>query len=51
MSQTRLGSFSESNANTFIGFAGSMLIWEVVIKPLWGMQTSFLDNLSITCIF
>lgn len=51
MIQSRLGSFIESNANTFIGFAGSMLLWEAVIKPLWGFSTTFLDNLSITCIF
>lgn len=51
MSQSRLGSFIEANANTFVGFAGSMLIWEFVINPLWGFQTSLLSNFTITCVF
>lgn len=51
MKQSRLQSFIESNANTFIGFAGSMMIWEFVINPLWGMKTSLLDNFAITLIF
>jgi hypothetical protein len=49
--QSKLESFIESNANTFIGFIGSMLIWEFVIKPLWHLQTSFTDNFTITMLF
>lgn len=49
--QSKLKSFIESNANTFIGFAGSMLIWEFVVKPCWNLPTSLLDNLTITCLF
>jgi low affinity Fe/Cu permease len=51
MSQSRLHSFFEANINTFVGFAMSMVVWEFVVKPLWGFSTSFLDNLGITCIF
>ena len=51
MSQSRLQSFVEANLNTFVGFIGSMLVWGFVVEPLWGFSTSFLDNLSITCIF
>lgn len=51
MRQTRWGSFLEANLNTFVGFAGSMLVWEFVVKPLWGFTTSTGDNLLITCIF
>lgn len=51
MTQSRLQSFLEANLNTFVGFVGSMLVWEFVIKPLWGFTTSFADNLTITCIF
>lgn len=49
--QTKLGSFIESNVNTFIGFIGSMLIWEFVVKPMWHLPTGFLDNLTITFLF
>lgn len=51
MTQTRLGSFIESNVNTFVGFVGSVAIWEWVVAPLWGFNTSFVDNLVIICIF
>lgn len=49
--QSCLGSFIESNVNTFVGFAGSMLIWEFLVKPLWNLPTNLADNLAITCIF
>lgn len=51
MTQTRLGSFIESNANTFIGFLGSLAIWQWLVAPLWGFDTHFGDNFAITCIF
>jgi len=49
--QTKLGSFIESNVNTFIGFIGSMMIWEFIIKPSWNLSTTFVDNFTITLIF
>lgn len=51
MSQSRLASFLEANANTWVGFATSMLMWEFVVKPLWGFSTSISDNLGITTLF
>lgn len=51
MSQSRLASFLEANANTFIGFVGSVLLWEFVVKPIWHVNTTFADNLTITCLF
>lgn len=51
MSQSRLGSFIEANANTFAGFVGSMAIWSWLVDPLYGFHSSFLDNLGITMIF
>lgn len=49
--QSRLGSFIEANANTFVGFFGSVLLWQFVIDPLWGFNTNFFDNVTITLIF
>lgn len=49
--QSKLESFIESNINTFVGFVGSMLIWEFVVKPLWHLPTSFIDNFTITMLF
>lgn len=49
--QNRLTSFIEANVNTFVGFIGSILVWEFVVKPLYGFQTSFIENFGITCIF
>lgn len=51
MGQSRLASFLEANANTWVGFVGSMLLWEFVVEPLYGFSTSFFDNLTITIIF
>jgi hypothetical protein len=51
MPQSRLGSFIESNVNTFIGFIGSMLLWQYVINPLWGFNTHIGDSFIITVIF
>jgi len=51
MTQSRIGSFIESNANTWIGFIGSMLLWHFVVDPLWGFETDWFDNLGVTCIF
>lgn len=49
--QTRLGSLTEQLLNTGSGFLLSLLLWEFLVKPLWGLNTSFIDNLSITLLF
>lgn len=51
MTQSRIASFLEANANTWLGFVMSMLLWEFVVKPLWGFSTSIGDNLAITTLF
>ena len=51
MAQTRLASFIESVISIAIGFCISLLVWVVVIKPLYGIDTSLFQNLGITAIF
>ena len=50
MSQTRLSSLMEANANTFLGFGVSYAI-AYTILPLYGMEQSAVDSLEITIIF
>lgn len=49
--QTRKGSLVESLSNTGVGFVLSLLVWEFVVKPVWEINTSFAENLSITLLF
>jgi len=44
-------SLIETLAGTAIGFVVSVLGWEFVVKPVWGIQTAFVENLSITLFF
>lgn len=29
----------------------SLVVWELLVKPIWGIQASFADNLQITVLF
>jgi len=49
--QTRTRSLIEQLANTGSGFLLSLLTWEYVVKPIWEIQTSFVENLNITRLF
>lgn len=49
--QTRTKSLLEQLANTGVGFVISLLVWEFIVKPVWGIQTKFIDNLNITFLF
>lgn len=49
--QSRKGSLVESLAGTAIGFVISVATWEFVVKPVWDLQTSFAENISITLLF
>lgn len=51
MSQSRLLSFFEANVNTFVGFVGSMLLWQFLVAPLYGYKSSVSESFGITCIF
>lgn len=41
----------ETIVGTAVGFGVSVLLWEVAVKPIWGIETSFVENLSITTLF
>lgn len=49
--QTRLESFIEQLLNIGSGFLISLLVWELVVKPVWNLQTSFAENFHITALF
>jgi len=49
--QTAKGSLVETLVGTAVGFGVSVLLWEVAVKPIWGIETSFVENLSITTLF
>lgn len=49
--QSRKNSLIESCCNVGSGFLLSMLIWEAVIEPAWGIEKNLLDNIGITLIF
>jgi hypothetical protein len=44
-------SLIETLSGTAIGFAVSLLGWEFVVKPVWHIETSFVENLNITLFF
>lgn len=41
----------ETVIGTAIGFTISVLTWEFLVKPIWHLQTSFVQNLNITLLF
>ncbi len=49
--QTVKGSMVESLLGTAIGFVISVLVWQFVVNPLWGLKTTFGDNIAITVLF
>ena len=49
--QSRKHSLIESCCNVGSGFLLSMLIWEVVVEPLFGIEKKLIDNIGITLIF
>lgn len=49
--QTRLRSLMEQVLNTASGFVISVLVWQFVVRPVWNIDTSFAENLSITLLF
>lgn len=49
--QTRLQSLTEQLINIGTGFLVSLLVWEFVVKPVWDLQTDFVENLQITLLF
>jgi len=51
MSQTKRMSLFEQFCNVGSGFVLSLLIWVLVVKPVWDIDVSYSDNLAITVIF
>jgi membrane protein implicated in regulation of membrane protease activity len=49
--QSRVGSLVEQILNIGSGFFLSLLIWSFVIVPVWDLDVSMGDNLTITGIF
>ena len=51
MRQSRIESAVEAVLNVGSGFVLAMLLWQLVIAPLWGYEVTILDNLGLTTIF
>lgn len=51
MQQTKLVSFIESIVNIGSGFFVALLLWILLVTPLWDIQVKFIDNFLITIIF
>jgi hypothetical protein len=49
--QTKRGALLETCLNTASGFILSYLLWVFVIVDLYDLDTDFIDNFNITCIF
>lgn len=49
--QSRLHSLVEQLLNIGSGFVISLVVWELLVKPIWGIKTSFAENLQITVLF
>jgi hypothetical protein len=49
--QSKRHSLFETLSGTAAGFCLSLLVWEFVVKPAWHLDTSFVENLSITMLF
>lgn len=49
--QSRLHSLIEQLLNIGSGFLISLCVWEFVVKPIWNIETSFVENLQITVLF
>jgi len=51
MQQSKLESLMEVCTKTFFGFILAMLLWILVIEPLWGWNIPLIENFYITGIF
>lgn len=49
--QSSRQSLVETLTSTATGFILSVAVWEFVVKPVWHVQTSFVENISITLLF
>ena len=49
--QTKIASFIESCASIAAGFVISLLVWLFIIKTIYDIEVTILQNLEITAIF
>ena len=49
--QLKRHSLIETVVSTFVGFFITLLVYQFVINPVWGLTTSFNENLGITAVF
>ena len=49
--QTRKGSVLEAALNTASGFIVAMLVWQLLVAPLFGYEVTLYDNFWLTSIF
>lgn len=49
--QSKTQSMIETLTSTVVGFVLSVLVWEFIVKPIWDLHTSFVENISITLLF
>lgn len=49
--QSRTRSLIEQLLNTGTGFVMSLAVWEFIVKPVWRIETSFIQNFEITVLF
>jgi len=51
MNQTKLESLIESFVNIGSGFIVALLLWIFVVRPLFDIQVSMIENFAITIMF
>ncbi len=51
IAQSRLESLIETNLNIASGFIISLIVWEYIAGPLYGIETNAIQNLGIVGIF
>lgn len=49
--QSRLSSFVEQVLNVGSGFITAFLTWQFLVIPIWDIETTLGDNLTITALF
>ena len=49
--QTRKGSLLETTLNIGSGFIVAMLVWQLIVAPLFGYEVTLYDNFWLTMIF
>ena len=51
MSQRRVHSLAEVCLSVASGFVVSAVAWELIVKPVWRIETTVAENLQITAFF